>query len=191
MLTPNTKDIISFSTPSELHQWLSENHDKEKVLWVKIFKKKTGISSITWDELVIECLCWGWIDGIKKSFDEQSYIQRITPRKTKSIWSKRNTEHVQRLINEGRIKSSGLIQINAAKQDGRWKDAYSVTNVNVPDDFLLALDNHPQEKSFFETLPPSSKAIISHGLTSAKKTETRLRRFNHFMDMLHNKIKPK
>ena len=190
MPSPNPKKIVAFPTPKELNQWLTDRHASENELWVKIFKKKTGIASITWDEMVIEILCWGWIDGIKKSFDEQAYLQRITPRKEKSVWSKKNTGHVERLISEGRIKEPGLVHVRAAKEDGRWENAYSVSEMKVPEDFLLALKNKPNAKQFFDTLAKSYHSKIAYGLLDAKKPETRQRRFAKFMDMLLNGEKP-
>ncbi|MBV1911554.1 MAG: YdeI/OmpD-associated family protein [Kangiellaceae bacterium] len=190
MPSPNPKKIVAFPTPKELNQWLTDRHASENELWVKIFKKKTGIASITWDEMVIEILCWGWIDGIKKSFDEQAYLQRITPRKEKSVWSKKNTGHVERLISEGRIKEPGLVHVRAAKEDGRWENAYSVSEMKVPEDFLLALKNKPNAKQFFDTLAKSYHSKIAYGLLDAKKPETRQRRFAKFMEMLLNGEKP-
>lgn len=182
--------VIAFASPKYLDRWLKDNHAIESELWIKIFKKKTGISSVTWDEVVIEALCWGWIDGIKKSIGEQAYLQRITPRKVRSNWSKRNTEHVDRLINEGRMKESGLVHVRAAKADGRWEAAYAVSEMKVPTDFLEALEIRPGAKQFFETLTKSSRSVIAHGLISAKKPETRLKRFDKFMAMLSQQEKP-
>lgn len=182
---------MSFSTPNDLCQWLRENHRSESELWVKIYKKNSGIDSVTWNDVVIEVLCWGWIDGIKKSIDDQAYLQRITPRKARSNWSKRNTEHADRLISESRMMESGLVHIREAKADGRWENAYVVSEMVVPDDFLVALENKPTVKAFFETLNKSSRYIIAYGLISAKKPETRLRRFSKFMNMLINGEKPK
>ena len=133
----------------------------------------------------------GWIDGVKKSIDDQAYLQRITPRTARSNWSKRNTEHVERLIGEDRMKESGLVHVRAAKTDGRWENAYVVSEMEVPADFLAALDNQPRVKSFFETLNKSSRYVIAYGLTSAKKPETRQRRFTKYMEMLVHEEKPK
>lgn len=123
---------LPFASPKELRQWLETNHASETELWIKIYKKATGIPSVTWEQIVIEVLCWGWIDGIKKSLDEQTWLQRITPRKAKSNWSKRNTEHVKRLIKEGRMQEPGLRQVRAAKADGRWKNAYGTGDRALP-----------------------------------------------------------
>lgn len=183
--------IITFAKPEDLGQWLEVNHSNENELWVKIYKKHTGIQSVTWNDVVIEVLCWGWIDGVKKSIDDKAYLQRITPRKANSNWSKRNTEHVERLISEGRMMESGLKLIRAAKADGRWENAYVVSEMEVPADFLAALDSEPKAKQFFETLNKSSRYSIAYGLTSAKKSETRQRRYTKYMDMLLNEEKPK
>ncbi|WNO11611.1 YdeI/OmpD-associated family protein [Teredinibacter sp. KSP-S5-2] len=191
MPEPNPKKIMTFPAPKDLGQWLKVNHATENELWVKIFKKNTNIPSVTWDDVVIEALCWGWIDGIKKSIDDQAYLQRITPRKARSSWSKRNREHAERLIIEGRMKESGLTHIRAAKADGRWESAYTASEIEVPADFLAELENKPKAKQFYETLTKSSRYIIAQGLTSAKKPETRQRRFDNFIDMLIREEKPK
>ena len=191
MPTPEPSRIMTFLSSKELGQWLKLNHSTENELWVKIYKKNSGIQSVTWDDVVIEVLCWGWIDGVKKSIDDQAYLQRITPRKARSNWSKRNTEHVERLLSEGRMMESGLMHVRAAKADGRWKNAYVVSEIEVPADFLAALESNPKVKNFFETLNKSSRYVIAYGLTSAKKPETRQRRFTKFMNMLVHEEKPK
>ncbi|EDM66811.1 hypothetical protein PE36_13197 [Moritella sp. PE36] len=191
MPEPDPLRTMTFVTPKDFGQWLKVNHGSESELWVKIYKNNTGIQSVTWNDIVIESLCWGWIDGVKKSIDDQAYLQRITPRKTRSNWSKRNTEHAERLINEGRMMESGLVHIRAAKADGRWENAYVVSEMEVPADFLAALESKPNVKVFFETLNKSSRYAIAYGLISAKKPETRLRRFAKFMNMLVHKEKPK
>jgi uncharacterized protein YdeI (YjbR/CyaY-like superfamily) len=191
MLEPDPLRVMSFVTPKDLAQWLKINYAFESELWVKIYKKNTGILSVTWNDVVIESLCWGWIDGMKKSIDDQAYLQRITPRKTRSNWSKRNTEHAERLISESRMMESGLVHIRAAKADGRWENAYVVSEMEVPADFLAALDRNPKVKQFFETLNKSSRYVIAYGLISAKKPETRQKRFTKFMNMLVHEEKPK
>ena len=190
MPEPDPAKVMTFDSPEELAQWLKQNHATESELWLKMFKKGTGIASVTWDEVVVESLCWGWIDGIKKSIDEQAYLQRVTPRKARSNWSKRNREHVERLTNEGRMTESGLVHVRAAKGDGRWENAYAASEMKVPADFLASLESNPKAKQFFETLTKSSHYVIAYGLTSAKKTETRQRRFAKFTDMLVREEKP-
>ena len=181
---------MTFKSVKELSKWLQANHASESELLIKMFKKGSGIPSVSWNEVVIESLCWGWIDGVKKSLDEQAYLQRITPRKARSNWSKRNTEHVDRLIVEGRMQESGLVHVRAAKADGRWERAYSVSDMQVPADFLAALESMPKAKQFYETLTKSNRYAIAYGLESAKKPETRQKRFKKFMDQLICKEKP-
>jgi len=190
MPEPDPTRIMTFETPEDLGRWLKMNHATEGELWVKIFKKKTGIPSVSWDDVVIEALCWGWIDGIKKSFDDQAYFQRITPRKARSNWSKRNREHAERLMKEGRMTESGLVHIRAAKADGRWENAYATSEMKVPADFLAALESNPKAKQFFETLNKSSWYAIAYGLISAKKPKTRQLRFAKYMEMLVREEKP-
>jgi uncharacterized protein YdeI (YjbR/CyaY-like superfamily) len=182
---------ITFANSRDLSEWLENNHSIESELWIKIFKKNTGVPSVTWNDVVIEALCWGWIDGVKKSLDDQAYYQRITPRTKRSNWSKRNTEHVERLISAKRMNEPGLVHVLAAKNDGRWDKAYVASEIEVPDDFLAALEDQPRVKQFYETLNKSSRYVIAYGLTSAKKAETRQRRFAKYLAMLINEDKPK
>lgn len=184
----NTKP---FETAEDLRQWLSQYHSQRSELWVKVYKKASGVPSVTWNDIVLETLCWGWIDGVKKSLGEEAYLQRITPRKKGSAWSQRNTEHVERLIKEGRMKEPGLAQVEAAKADGRWENAYApASQMEVPDDFVAAVRKQSQLLEFYETLNKSSRYAIAYGLESAKKPETRQRRFDKFMDMLSQKEAP-
>ena len=173
MPKPDTSKIVPFKSPKDLSLWLQANFFSESELWVKIFKKGSGVPSVTWNEVVIETLCWGWTDGVKKSLDDQAYLQRITPRRIRSSWSKRNTEHIERLIIEGRMEEPGLVHVRAAKADGRWENAYSVSEMRVPADFMAALDSRPKAKRFYETLTKSNRYAIAFGLESAKKPETR------------------
>jgi len=191
MPEPDPLKIMTFATSKDLGEWLRGNHATKSELWVKMYKKNTGIQSVTWNDVVIESLCWGWIDGVKKSIDNQAYLQRITPRKKRSNWSKRNTEHVERLINEDKMMEAGLVHIRAAKADGRWENAYVVSEIKVPADFLDALESKPKAKDFFGTLNKSNCYVIAYGLTSAKKPETRQRRFTKYMSMLVHEEKPK
>ena len=190
MPEPDLTRILTFASQKDLGGWLKVNHTVECELWVKIFKKKTGVPSVTWDDVVIEALCWGWIDSVKKSIDEQAYLQRITPRRVRSNWSKRNRAHVERLLNENRMMESGLVHVRAAKADGRWESAYTASEMKVPADFLAILENKPKAKQFFETLTKSSHYVVAYGLTSAKRPGTRERRFAKFIDMLVSEEKP-
>lgn len=175
--------IATFDTPAALGNWLRAHHSCESELWVKIAKRKTGVPSVTWDEVVIECLCWGWIDGIKKSLDELGYLQRISPRRPRGLWSKRNREHALRLMAEGRMEEPGLAQVRAAQADGRWDDAYAVGEVRVPPDFLAALGARPGALERFEGLTKARRLVIALGL-STQRPETRQKRFDRFLEAL-------
>ena len=191
MPEPDPAKIRSFASAKKLNQWLKANHASENELWIKVFKVKTGKPSVSWTEIVTESLCWGWIDGIKKSIDGEAYLQRITPRKPRSNWSKRNREHAERLIDEGRMQEPGLVQVRAAKADGRWKNAYApASEMKVPADFLAAVERNPRAKQRFEMLKRTNRYAIAYGLTTAKRPETRQRRFDKFLDMLIRGEKP-
>ena len=186
----------SFETPEGFYEWLRINHNTETELWLKIYKKASGIQSIDWSEAVKMALCWGWIDGIKKSVDGDCYTQRFTPRRAKSIWSKRNTEHVAALIEQELMQPVGLIHVEAAKADGRWQAAYSISDgLVIPEDFLAAVEastqNNKNTKEFFDSLSKSSRNIIAYGLISAKREETRKKRFDKFLAMLEDNVRPK
>ena len=191
MPEPDPTKIVAFASPEELSRWLEANHATESELWVKIFKKKAAVPSVSWHDVVIETLCWGWIDGVKKSIDDDAYLQRITPRKARSNWSKRNREHAERLISEGRMEKPGLVHVRAAQGDGRWENAYAPpSEMEVPEDFLAALAGNPKAQQFFGTLNRSSRYVIAYGLSTAKRPETRQRRFEKFMDMLVREEEP-
>jgi uncharacterized protein YdeI (YjbR/CyaY-like superfamily) len=185
MEIPDSSKIIAFENSAKLSLWLSENHDSESELFIKIYKKGSGIPSVTWNDVVIETLCWGWIDGVKKSLGDDAYLQRITPRKPNSDWSKKNTEHVEKLIQEGRMQTPGLKLVAEAKKDGRWKNAYAPpSQMKVPTDFVEAVSKIPDVKAFYSTLKKVNVYAIAYGLETAKKAETRQRRFDKFMGML-------
>lgn len=185
MPEPNKKRIKAFATPNAFGKWLKDNHSSETELWLKIYKKSSGRKTITWEESVIEALCWGWIDGLKKSFDDRAYLQRFTPRRKRSNWSKRNREHVERLIADGRMQPAGLVHVEAAKSDGRWESAYAPqSEMKVPDDFLAALENRPAAKKTFSKLNKANLYAIAYRLATAKKPETRQRRFDKLLAML-------
>ena len=191
MVEINPETVESFTTPIELEEWLRANHDRSAELWIRIFKKGTRIPSVTWDEVVIECLRWGWIDGIRKSEGDDTYLQRITPRRKRSVWSKRNRLHAERLIEQERMQESGLMQVALAKQNGEWEDAYAASEMEVPDDFLEALDGSRSAKDRFEQLNSDERYKIALGLASAKRPETRMRRFEGYLELLRAGKTPK
>lgn len=191
MIDPSSLKSQSFRDSKGLAEWLERHHAAEDELWIKIYKRKSKVPSVSWGEVVVETLRWGWIDGVKKSLDEHAYLQRITPRRAKSAWSKRNTEHVERLIKEGRMKEPGLRQVEAAKADGRWESAYlPASELEVPEDFVKAVEKEKKVKEFYDSLTKSSRYAIAYGLTTAKRAETRARRFGKFIEMLRRGEKP-
>jgi len=165
--------------------WLARQHDKSPGVWLKLAKKDSGISSVTYEEALDTALCYGWIDGQKKGFDDNYWLQKFTPRGAKSIWSKINTEKAERLIASGEMKPAGLKAIEAARQDGRWDAAYaSQKNITVPKDFQAALDKNKKARAFFATLNSVNRYAILFRVHNAKKAETRARRIRQFVEML-------
>lgn len=187
MPEPDERRICAFEDAAAFGRWLAEHHATEPELYVKIYKKSSGQKTITWNEAVVEALCWGWIDSVKKSYDDRAYLQRFSPRRKGSNWSKRNREHVERLLDEGRMQEPGMVHVRAAQADGRWDAAYAPpSEMTVPDDFLAALEERPAAKAFFETLNRQNRYAIAYRLQTARKPETRQRRFETFLTMLEN-----
>jgi uncharacterized protein YdeI (YjbR/CyaY-like superfamily) len=176
---------LPFESKKKFAGWLAKNHDNSAGVWLKLAKKATGIPSVTYQEALDVALCYGWIDGQKRSFDEQYFLQKFTPRRPKSIWSKINTEKVERLIVSGEMKLSGLKTVEAAKQDGRWDAAYkSQKNISVPEDFQSALSKNQKAKSFFESLTGAKRYSFLFRIETAKKAETRVKRIRQFVEIL-------
>jgi len=182
--------IIPFENQELWRNWLEQNHDKVDGVWIKIYKKASGITSVTHAGALEEALCFGWIDGQANKYDEVSYLQKFTPRRAKSIWSKRNIDLVKRLEKEGKMESAGLEQVKAAKADGRWEKAYdSPSNMTMPDDFLQELAKDKKAQAFFETLNKTNTYAIGWRLQTAKKPETRQKRMKMILEMLANEEK--
>lgn len=174
-----------FKTAEDFRSWFIKNHDKETEIWVGFWKKASGKEGMNYDQALDEALCFGWIDGITKRLDAQAYVQRFTPRRSRSVWSKINTGHVERLIKEGRMREPGLKAVEAAKADGRWDSAYgSPANIKIPEDFLEELRKHTNAEKFFETLNKTNKYHVVYQLQNAKKPETRQRRMEKMIGML-------
>jgi uncharacterized protein YdeI (YjbR/CyaY-like superfamily) len=181
----NDLEIIPFKTSKEWERWLSKNHISSNGIWLHLFKKDSRIKSITHKQALDEALCYGWIDGQAKSFDEKSWIQKFTPRRKKSVWSKRNTENIERLMKLGKMKPAGINEVESAKADGRWQKAYdSPGNMTIPDDFLKELSKNKKAKAFFETLNKANHYAITWRLQTAKKPETREKRMKTILAML-------
>jgi uncharacterized protein YdeI (YjbR/CyaY-like superfamily) len=179
--------ILPFASKKRWSNWLARQHDKSSGVWLKLAKKGSEIPSVTYDEALEVALCYGWIDGQKKGFDDKYWLQKFTPRGLKSIWSKINTGKAEKLIKSGEMKPAGLKAIEAAKQDGRWDAAYeSQKNISVPDDFQAALDENSKAKAFFATLNSVNRYAILFRIHNAKRAETRTRRIRQFVEMLEN-----
>jgi uncharacterized protein YdeI (YjbR/CyaY-like superfamily) len=176
---------LSFRSASDFRKWLAANHRKSDGVWLRIFKKISGEASITYAEALDEALCYGWIDGQKQPHDQGSWRQRFTPRRARSGWSKRNTEHAERLIKAGKMKAAGKAEIDVAKKDGRWTAAYdSPSKATLPDDFLAALRKDKKALAFFESLNKANTYAIAYRLQTAKKPETRARRLEMILGMM-------
>ena len=183
MPKPTELPTLPFESKKKFADWLAKNHNKSAGLWLKIAKKATGIPTVTYAEALDVALCYGWIDGQKGRFDDKYFLQKFTPRRPKSIWSKINVGHVERLIASGEMKPAGLKAVEAAKQDGRWDAAYaSQKNISVPEDFQSALEKNKKAKAFFESLTSSKRYPFLFRVTTAKKAETRERRIRQFVE---------
>jgi uncharacterized protein YdeI (YjbR/CyaY-like superfamily) len=185
--TRNDLPVVQFEGPQAWATWLDEHHATSSGVWLRIAKKASGTASVTYDEALEVALCYGWIDGQKKSYDEESWLQKFTPRGAKSIWSKVNREKAEKLIARGAMKPAGLAAVEQAKQDGRWEAAYdSQSSASVPSDFQAALDQHEEARAFFATLNSRNRYAILFRIQTAKKAETRAKRIEQFIRMLTN-----
>jgi len=178
-------EVSSFDTPSEWRHWLAQNHDKSKGIWLRFYKKASGVRAVDYDQALDEALCYGWIDGQLMTYDDQSFVRKFTPRRPKSVWSKRNIEHVERLTKAGKMTQPGLNQVEAAKADGRWDQAYDApSTMEVPPDFLKELAKNKKAEEFFATLNKTNVYAICWRLQTAKKPETRQKRMAALLDMM-------
>jgi uncharacterized protein YdeI (YjbR/CyaY-like superfamily) len=177
--------ILTFASASQWAAWLEKHTDTADGIWIRFFKKGSGIETITYDQASEIALCYGWIDSQAKKYDEVSYLQKFTPRRSKSIWSKVNTQRVAQLLKEGKMKPSGLKQIEEAKKDGRWDAAYrSSSEITLPKEFLTELAKREKAQTFFNTLNKSNVYAIAWRLETARKPETKARRMQMILDML-------
>ncbi len=177
--------IVLFETQQDWEAWLKEHHAGAGGAWLKIAKKAMGASSVSYAEALESALCYGWIDGQKATFDEQYWLQKFSPRRAKSIWSKVNCDKAMALIAEGRMQPAGLRQVESAKADGRWEQAYaSQSKMTVPDDLQSELDKNPEAQEFFNTLNSVNRYAILFRIQTAKRAETRSARIRKFVEML-------
>lgn len=183
--------VVPFANSAAFERWLAKRHGTAAVVWIKYARKGSGEPSITWTEAVDVALCYGWIDGQSKSIDERHYLQRFTPRRATSIWSKINRLRVARLIEDGRMRPPGLAEVERAKADGRWAAAYdSPSTAVVPDDLARALEGRPKAKAAFAKLDATNRYAILHRLQNAKQPQTRARRIETFVTMLDTSKTP-
>ncbi len=177
--------IKPFKTAKDWRTWLGKNQDLQEGIWLQVFKVDSGIESIKITEALEEALCYGWIDGQRKSYDEQSYLQKYTPRRPQSIWSKRNIGIVETLIKEGKMMPRGFAEIEKAKADGRWARAYdSHTTMQDAEDLMQELAKNTTAMDFYESLNKRNKFAINFRLQTAKKPETRDKRMKEILTML-------
>jgi uncharacterized protein YdeI (YjbR/CyaY-like superfamily) len=175
----------SFKTDADWRAWLQKEHARADGVLLQLYKKDSGIPSINYAQALDQALCFGWIDGQKLPHDAQSWLQKFTPRRKRSSWSKRNTEHVARLIASGEMTTAGLREVEAAKTDGRWDAAYeSPANIQVPPEFQKALARNARAKAFFATISRTNHYSIAYRLHNAKRPETRLKRIELIVAML-------
>lgn len=183
--------VQPFASAGTWEAWLEEHHASSEGVWIKFAKKGTGIETVSYAEAVDAALCYGWIDGQVKRFDEEHWLQRFTPRRPRSKWSKINREKVARLIETGKMKPAGLREVERAQADGRWDAAYdSPSKATVPDDLQREFDKNPEAAAVFDSLNRSERYTILYQIQDAKRPETRVRRIEKFVAMLNERRKP-
>lgn len=181
----NPAHVREFADADAFYTWLSKHHDRETEFWIKIHKLASGLPSITPKEAIDVVLCWGWIDGVRKGFDEASFLQRYTPRGPKSVWSQINVANVARLIDEGRMTPHGLVHVDAAKADGRWHRAYGAGKaMKIPDDLQAAIDASPKAKAMLATLSEQNRFSLAFRVHNMKTPAGRAKKIETFVAML-------
>ncbi|WP_437989276.1 YdeI/OmpD-associated family protein [Sorangium sp. So ce145] len=187
-IIPNPDKIKSFPTEAAFEAWMAANHARETELWLKIHKKDSGVPTVTYAQALDVALCWGWIDGIRKSFDEVSFLQRYTPRKAKSVWSQINRDHIARLTAAGRMTPHGQRQVDAAKADGRWEAAYapirSATEATLPADLRAAIEANPRARKTFQTLGRQNLFALAFRTSNMKTPAGRAKKIAALVEML-------
>lgn len=187
-VTPNPKKIKTFRDAATFEAWLRVNHDRETEIWIKIHKKESGLPTVTPAEALDIVLCWGWIDAIRKSFDERSYLQRYTPRRPKSVWSQVNREHIARLTVAGRMTAHGQKHVDAAKADGRWDAAYapirSVSVDTMPADLRAAIEANRRALKTFKTLGRQNLFALAFRTNNMKTAAGRAKKIAELVAML-------
>jgi uncharacterized protein YdeI (YjbR/CyaY-like superfamily) len=180
----NPDHVRGFKDAESFYKWLGKHHDKAAEIWIKIHKVDSGLKSITPKEAIDVVLCWGWIDGLRKGFDEKSFLQRYTPRTRKSIWSRINVDNVARLTREGRMTEHGLKQVDTAKADGRWARAYNSKDMKVPDDLQAAIDAEPKAKAMLAKLSAQNRFALAFRTHNMKTEAGRKKKIAALVAML-------
>src|SRR4051812_45449309 len=187
-IVPDPSRIRTFRTQTAFETWLRTRHDRDSEIWIRIYKKDSGRATITPAQALEVALCWGWIDGIRKGFDRESFLQRYTPRRPRSIWSQINRDHVARLTAAGRMMPPGQRQVDAAKADGRWDAAYapmrSASEASIPDDLRAAIDANPRARKTFQTLGRQNLFALAFRTNNMKTPAGRLRKIAALVAML-------
>ena len=187
-MTPDPAKIKSFRTEAAFEKWLRSNHARESEVWLRIYKKGSGVPTVTIAQALDVVLCWGWIDGIRKSLDEQSFLQRYTPRRPKSMWSQVNREHVARLTAARRMTPHGQRQVDAAKADGRWAAAYapirSASRESIPEDLRAAIEASPRARKTFRALGRMNLFALAFRTNNMKTPAGRARKIAELVAML-------
>jgi len=187
-MTPDPTKVRKFRTEAAFDAWMRKNHTRETEVWLQIYKKGSGVPTVTNTQALDVALCWGWIDGIRKAFDDRSFLQRYTPRRAKSIWSQINRDHVARLVAAGRMTPQGQRQVDAAKADGRWDAAYapmrSVSRTTIPADLRAAIEANPRARKTFETLGRQNLFSLAFRTNNMKTAAGRARKIAALVAML-------
>ncbi|HEY3746058.1 MAG TPA: YdeI/OmpD-associated family protein [Gemmatimonadaceae bacterium] len=177
--------VHGFESQKAWEKWLKENHRTSSGIWMRLAKKASGIPSISYAEAVESALCYGWIDGHKRSHSDTAWLQRFTPRRSRSMWSQINREKALALIESKRMQAAGLEEVERARQDGRWEAAYGSQRALVPNtEFQKALNKNPRAKKVFNTISAANRYAILWRIQTAKKAETRERRIREYLAML-------
>src|SRR5262245_36892045 len=181
----NKAQICTFTDQKSLEAWYRKSHDKADDLWLKMAKKGSGLQSVTQAEALDVALMWGWIDGLRKSFDDNWFLQRYTPRSKKSIWSQINRDHITRLTRAGKMTAFGLAQVEAAKADGRWAKAYaSGRKLETPDDLLAAIAKEPKALETYRSLNATNRYALAFRLHNTKTDAGRKKKIETCVEML-------
>jgi len=182
---PDPAAIREFADAPAFERWLAAHHATVGEVWLKLYKQHTGRPTVSYAEALDIALCWGWIDGLKKAFDGDSFLQRFTPRGPKSLWSQRNVANVERLSAEGRMRPEGQAEIDAAKADGRWQRAYAAgRDMQVPPDLLAAIAANPRAQAMFATLNRQNQFALAFRTGNMKTPTGRAKKIAGFVDML-------